>query len=79
MILPDLINPALSEINNKELSEIDICDLYITPAIINASWDQMFQYTLLRNTQRVKGEDWGSAGCPATPCRCANRCGDLTH
>ncbi len=33
MILPDLINPALSEINKKELSEIDICDLYITPQL----------------------------------------------
>ena len=43
MILPDLINHALSEINKKKLSEIDICDLYITPAIINAGWDQMSQ------------------------------------
>ena len=43
MILPDLINHALSEINKKELSEIDICDLFITPAIINAGWEQMSQ------------------------------------
>lgn len=27
----------------KELSEIDICDLFITPAIINAGWDQLKQ------------------------------------
>lgn len=33
----------MSEINKKELSEIDICDLYITPAIIHAGWDQMSQ------------------------------------
>jgi len=27
----------------KELSEIDICDLFITPSIINAEWDQLKQ------------------------------------
>ncbi len=27
----------------KELSEIDICDLFITPAILNAGWDQLKQ------------------------------------
>ncbi|MEO9525492.1 EcoAI/FtnUII family type I restriction enzme subunit R [Marinobacter alexandrii] len=27
----------------KELSEIDICDLFITPALKNAGWDQMTQ------------------------------------
>jgi type I restriction enzyme R subunit len=27
----------------KELSEIDICDLFITPAIIKAGWDQLTQ------------------------------------
>lgn len=27
----------------KDLSEIDICDLFITPAIKNAGWDQMTQ------------------------------------
>jgi len=30
-------------VNKKELSEIDICDLYITPAIKDAGWDQMRQ------------------------------------
>ena len=29
----------------KQLSEIDICDLFITPAIINSGWDQL---TLIR-------------------------------
>jgi len=33
----------LSEINKKELSEIDICDLFITPAIKAAGWDQLRQ------------------------------------
>jgi len=33
----------LSEINKKELSEIDICDLFITPAIKAAGWDQLSQ------------------------------------
>jgi len=33
----------LSEIDKKELSEIDICDLFITPAIRNAGWDQLLQ------------------------------------
>jgi len=33
----------VSEINKKELSEIDICDLFITPAIKGAGWDQMRQ------------------------------------
>ena len=33
----------MSSINKKELSETDICDLYITPALINAGWDQMTQ------------------------------------
>ena len=27
----------------KELSEIDICDLFITPAIKDAGWDQLKQ------------------------------------
>ena len=27
----------------KKLSEIDICDLFITPAIKNAGWDQLRQ------------------------------------
>lgn len=33
----------MSEENKKALSEIDICDLYITPAIKKAGWDQMLQ------------------------------------
>ena len=30
---------VLDKINKKNLSEIDICDLFITPAIKNAGWD----------------------------------------
>ena len=33
----------MSEINKKELSETDICDLYITPAIKDAGWDPIRQ------------------------------------
>jgi len=33
----------LSEINKKELSESDICDIYITPAIKKAGWDAIKQ------------------------------------
>ena len=33
----------MSNIDKKELSETDICDLYITPAIKNAGWNQMTQ------------------------------------
>ncbi|MFN2364986.1 MAG: DEAD/DEAH box helicase family protein, partial [Desulfurivibrionaceae bacterium] len=33
----------MDEINKKELSEVDICDLLITPAIKNAGWDQLRQ------------------------------------
>lgn len=33
----------MSEINKKELSEIDICDLYITPSIKDAGWDHLQQ------------------------------------
>lgn len=33
----------MTEINKKELSEIDICDLYITPAIKNAGWEPFVQ------------------------------------
>lgn len=33
----------MNTISKKELSETDICDLYITPAIINAGWDQLKQ------------------------------------
>ena len=34
---------VLTKINKKELSEIDICDLYITPAIKNAGWEPFVQ------------------------------------
>jgi len=33
----------LSKINKKELSETDICDLFITPAIKEAGWDPIRQ------------------------------------
>jgi type I restriction enzyme R subunit len=33
----------LNEINKKDLSEIDICDLYITPAIKDAGWEPFTQ------------------------------------
>ncbi|MEI6609078.1 MAG: DEAD/DEAH box helicase family protein [Deltaproteobacteria bacterium] len=33
----------MDKINKKELSEIDICDLFITPAIKNAGWDPVNQ------------------------------------
>ena len=33
----------MNEINKKELSETDICDLFITPAIKNAGWDPIKQ------------------------------------
>jgi len=33
----------LDKINKKELSETDICDLFITPAIKNAGWDPISQ------------------------------------
>jgi len=33
----------LNEINKKELSETDICDLFITPAIKEAGWDPIRQ------------------------------------
>jgi type I restriction enzyme R subunit len=33
----------LKAIDKKSLSEIDICDLFISPAIKNAGWDQMTQ------------------------------------
>lgn len=33
----------MSSINKKELSETDICDLFITPAITNAGWDPLKQ------------------------------------
>ena len=46
--------------NKKELSEIDICDLYITPAIKNAGWDSFTQIrrevTLTPGPVVVRGE-----------------------
>jgi type I restriction enzyme, R subunit len=33
----------VGDINKKELSEIDICDLFITPSIKDAGWDQLTQ------------------------------------
>ncbi len=33
----------MTGINKKELSETDICDLFITPAIKDAGWDPIRQ------------------------------------
>ena len=33
----------MDAINKQELSELDICDLFITPAIKDAGWDQIRQ------------------------------------
>jgi type I restriction enzyme R subunit len=33
----------MDEINKKELSEADICDLFITPAIKEVGWDPLKQ------------------------------------
>ena len=33
----------LNDVDKKDLSETDICDLFITPAITAAGWDQMTQ------------------------------------
>lgn len=33
----------MDKIDKKKLSEIDICDLFITPAVIKAGWDQQQQ------------------------------------
>ena len=50
----------MDQINKKELSESDICDLYITPAIKDAGWDQMLQIrrevTLTPGPVIVRGE-----------------------
>jgi type I restriction enzyme, R subunit len=50
----------LDNINKKELSEIDICDNFITPAIKNAGWDQYTQIrrevTLTPGPVVVRGE-----------------------
>ena len=37
------IEVIVDAINKKELSEIDICDLYIIPAIKDAGWEQGIQ------------------------------------
>ncbi len=48
------------QMNKKELSEIDICDLYITPAIVKAGWDPFTQIrrevTLTPGPVVVRGE-----------------------
>lgn len=41
--MPIAIGSVLDKKEKQELSEIDICDLFITPAIKNAGWDQMTQ------------------------------------
>ena len=50
----------MTGINKKELSESDICDLYITPAIKEVGWDQMLQIrrevTLTPGPVIVRGE-----------------------
>lgn len=50
----------MEDINKKELSEIDICDNFITPAIKNAGWDQYTQIrrevTLTPGPVVVRGE-----------------------
>lgn len=50
----------MNDINKKELTELDICDLFITPAIKNAGWDQYTQIrrevTLTPGPVVVRGE-----------------------
>jgi type I restriction enzyme R subunit len=50
----------LEKVNKKELSETDICDLFITPAIKNAGWDPIKQIrrevTLTPGPIVVRGE-----------------------
>lgn len=50
----------MDKINKKELSETDICDLFITPAIKNAGWDHFKQIrrevTLTPGPVIVRGE-----------------------
>ena len=41
--MPIAIGSVLDKKEKQELSEIDICDLFITPAIKYAGWDQMTQ------------------------------------
>lgn len=49
-----------NDINKKELTELDICDLFITPAIKDAGWDQYTQIrrevTLTPGPVVVRGE-----------------------
>ncbi|MBI9062748.1 MAG: hypothetical protein JEZ14_12245 [Marinilabiliaceae bacterium] len=50
----------MTDEEKKELSEIDICDLFITPAIKAAGWDQLKQIrrevTLTPGPVVVRGE-----------------------
>ena len=50
----------MDKVNKKELSETDICDLFITPAIKNAGWVPMSQIrreiTLTPGPVVVRGE-----------------------
>lgn len=50
----------MKEVNKKELTELDICDLYITPAIKEAGWDHLTQIrrevTLTPGPVIVRGE-----------------------
>ncbi len=50
----------MADVNKKELTELDICDLFITPAIKNAGWDQYTQIrrevTLTPGPVIVRGE-----------------------
>ena len=55
----------LDDINKKELSEIDICDLFITPAIKDAGWDQMTQ--IRREVPSLQGRLLSGAICLRLP------------
>ena len=50
----------MTDKEKKELSEIDICDLFITPSIKSAGWDQQKQIrrevTLTPGPVVVRGE-----------------------
>ena len=51
---------SADQVNKKELTELDICDMFITPAIKNAGWDQYTQIrrevTLTPGPVIVRGE-----------------------
>jgi type I restriction enzyme, R subunit len=51
---------SADQVNKKELTELDICDLFITPAIKDAGWDQYTQIrrevTLTPGPVVVRGE-----------------------